>query len=211
MFYLFCCGFLDGALFMLLMSRRTISRPLTPHRMFHVLSSATTLWRVGWFHAQRIPVRGKHLDQFTLVRRRNMALTNSVYLFTLSPTRRRSHAFRKIMHLLDWINSPPDHLWSSFFGMPTMNQTSCGNGTNFMWYVNNISFVTSLFMTSRQLILEWLQTTVLLPLPVIFIVYDFFYTILHWALHIKSIYGFIHKHHHVQKAPRWVRWNVDLP
>jgi len=43
--------------------------------------------------------------------------------------------------------------------------------------------------------------TILLPLPVLFIVYDFFYTILHWFLHIKAIYPFIHKHHHHQKAP----------
>ena len=43
--------------------------------------------------------------------------------------------------------------------------------------------------------------TVLLPLPIIFIIFDFFYTALHWALHIKAIYGWIHKHHHIQKAP----------
>mmetsp|Transcript_13529 Transcript_13529/g.29388 ORF Transcript_13529/g.29388 Transcript_13529/m.29388 type:complete len:376 (-) Transcript_13529:213-1340(-) len=44
-------------------------------------------------------------------------------------------------------------------------------------------------------------TNVILPIPCIFVIYDFFYTILHWALHIKAIYGFIHKHHHHQKAP----------
>jgi sterol desaturase/sphingolipid hydroxylase (fatty acid hydroxylase superfamily) len=43
--------------------------------------------------------------------------------------------------------------------------------------------------------------TVLLPLPILFIIYDFFYTILHWFLHIKAIYPLIHKHHHHQKAP----------
>ena len=41
----------------------------------------------------------------------------------------------------------------------------------------------------------------------LFVVYDFFYTILHWSLHIKAIYGWIHKHHHIQKAPS--RANVD--
>lgn len=50
-------------------------------------------------------------------------------------------------------------------------------------------------------------TNTLLPLPVLFVVYDFFYVILHWALHIKAIYGYIHKHHHHQKAPS--RANVD--
>jgi len=47
----------------------------------------------------------------------------------------------------------------------------------------------------------------IVPLPFIFLIYDFFYTILHWALHIKAIYGYIHKHHHHQKAPS--RANVD--
>lgn len=42
----------------------------------------------------------------------------------------------------------------------------------------------------------------LLPLPILYLVFDFFYTVLHWALHIKAIYGYIHKHHHHQKAPR---------
>jgi len=51
------------------------------------------------------------------------------------------------------------------------------------------------------------MTNVLVPLPVIFVVYDFFYTLLHWALHDKSVYGYIHKHHHHQKAPS--RANVD--
>lgn len=41
----------------------------------------------------------------------------------------------------------------------------------------------------------------LLPIPVIFVVYDFFYTLLHWGLHIQGIYEYIHKHHHHQKAP----------
>lgn len=41
----------------------------------------------------------------------------------------------------------------------------------------------------------------------LFVVYDFFYTILHYALHIKAIYGWVHKHHHIQKAPS--RGNLD--
>eukprot|EP00591_Stephanopyxis_turris_P015167 CAMPEP_0195539672 /NCGR_PEP_ID=MMETSP0794_2-20130614/50177_1 /TAXON_ID=515487 /ORGANISM="Stephanopyxis turris, Strain CCMP 815" /LENGTH=188 /DNA_ID=CAMNT_0040673713 /DNA_START=639 /DNA_END=1205 /DNA_ORIENTATION=+ len=48
---------------------------------------------------------------------------------------------------------------------------------------------------------------VIAPLPLIFIVYDFFYTVLHWALHLKAIYAYIHKHHHHQKAPS--RANID--
>mmetsp|Transcript_16576 Transcript_16576/g.27271 ORF Transcript_16576/g.27271 Transcript_16576/m.27271 type:complete len:387 (+) Transcript_16576:87-1247(+) len=51
-----------------------------------------------------------------------------------------------------------------------------------------------------------LQNT-LLPLPLLFLTYDFFYTLLHWFLHIKSIYVYVHKHHHFQKAPS--RANID--
>jgi sterol desaturase/sphingolipid hydroxylase (fatty acid hydroxylase superfamily) len=47
----------------------------------------------------------------------------------------------------------------------------------------------------------------ILPIVPFFIIYDFFYTILHWALHIQSVYGYIHKHHHRQKAPS--RANAD--
>lgn len=47
----------------------------------------------------------------------------------------------------------------------------------------------------------------ILPIIPIFIIYDFFYTLLHWALHIQAIYGYIHKHHHRQKAPS--RASVD--
>lgn len=50
------------------------------------------------------------------------------------------------------------------------------------------------------------QNTVI-ALIALFFVYDFFYTILHWALHIKTVYGYVHKHHHRQKAP--TRGNVD--
>jgi sterol desaturase/sphingolipid hydroxylase (fatty acid hydroxylase superfamily) len=47
----------------------------------------------------------------------------------------------------------------------------------------------------------------LVPLPFLFVIYDFISTILHWALHLKFIYAYIHKHHHHQKAPS--RANVD--
>lgn len=41
----------------------------------------------------------------------------------------------------------------------------------------------------------------LFPIPAIVIVFDFFYTLLHWTLHLKFIYPYIHQHHHKQKAP----------
>jgi sterol desaturase/sphingolipid hydroxylase (fatty acid hydroxylase superfamily) len=41
----------------------------------------------------------------------------------------------------------------------------------------------------------------MLPIPVLFLVFDLVYTIFHWFLHIQAIYPYIHKHHHQQKAP----------
>jgi sterol desaturase/sphingolipid hydroxylase (fatty acid hydroxylase superfamily) len=38
-------------------------------------------------------------------------------------------------------------------------------------------------------------------------VYDFFYHLFHRALHLRSVYKYIHKHHHMQHAPS--RGNVD--
>lgn len=48
---------------------------------------------------------------------------------------------------------------------------------------------------------------VVVPIPTLFIIFDFFYTILHWFLHLQSVYPYIHKHHHRQKAPS--RANLD--
>jgi sterol desaturase/sphingolipid hydroxylase (fatty acid hydroxylase superfamily) len=44
-------------------------------------------------------------------------------------------------------------------------------------------------------------------LAAFYVVYDFFYANFHRILHFRSLYGFIHKHHHRQKAPS--RGNLD--
>lgn len=41
----------------------------------------------------------------------------------------------------------------------------------------------------------------------LYVVYDFFYTVFHRALHLRGLYKYIHKHHHRQKAP--TRGNAD--
>jgi sterol desaturase/sphingolipid hydroxylase (fatty acid hydroxylase superfamily) len=57
---------------------------------------------------------------------------------------------------------------------------------------------------------DWRQisfTNTLLPLPALFVLFDASYCTLHWILHWQCLYQFIHKHHHIQKAPS--RANVD--
>lgn len=104
-----------------------------------------------WMNVKHIPVRGKHLDEF----------------------------------------SPTDHL---FIGI-SKAQTGpflyiflryCFYEPNVIWTFeeDNVSL-----------------KTIALPLPVLFLVYDFFYTLLHGFLHINALYPLIHQHHHVQKAP----------
>ena len=44
-------------------------------------------------------------------------------------------------------------------------------------------------------------------LVLFYLFYDFFYMSFHRLLHVRSLYGYIHKHHHRQKAPS--RGNLD--
>lgn len=44
-------------------------------------------------------------------------------------------------------------------------------------------------------------------LPMLFLIYDFFYTMFHWALHWEWLYPLVHKHHHRQLSP--FRGNTD--
>jgi sterol desaturase/sphingolipid hydroxylase (fatty acid hydroxylase superfamily) len=46
-----------------------------------------------------------------------------------------------------------------------------------------------------------------LSMAAFYIIYDFFYTLFHRALHLRSIYWIIHKHHHRQIVP--FRGNLD--
>jgi sterol desaturase/sphingolipid hydroxylase (fatty acid hydroxylase superfamily) len=47
----------------------------------------------------------------------------------------------------------------------------------------------------------------LLALPLLYVVYDLFYTFFHRALHHPSVYAYVHKHHHRQVVP--ARGNTD--
>lgn len=43
----------------------------------------------------------------------------------------------------------------------------------------------------------------LLVIPLLFIIYDLPYSLFHRFLHWKPVYGFVHKHHHKQRAPQF--------
>jgi sterol desaturase/sphingolipid hydroxylase (fatty acid hydroxylase superfamily) len=127
-----------------------------------------------------IPVRGKHLDNFTI----------KDYTFIM---------INKCMTGL-FVYCYFGYLWSvrkleednSDTGAAATHHHNCCNKNNNggQGIFTNLTF----------------QNT-LLPLPLLFLTYDFFYTLLHWGLHMKSIYAYIHKHHHYQKAPS--RANID--
>lgn len=57
------------------------------------------------------------------------------------------------------------------------------------------------FLTFPFLTCSHHQGTVFGPLPLYFVIYDFFYWLTHMFLHLRSIYAYIHKHHHRQQAP----------
>mmetsp|Transcript_17898 Transcript_17898/g.22050 ORF Transcript_17898/g.22050 Transcript_17898/m.22050 type:complete len:264 (-) Transcript_17898:878-1669(-) len=66
----------------------------------------------------------------------------------------------------------------------------CWTGKNIVWGLENLTI--------------W---NTIVGYVAFFVVYDFFYSLFHRALHHRSIYGLIHKHHHRQCAPS--RGNVD--
>lgn len=72
-------------------------------------------------------------------------------------------------------------------------------------------FAREVFQDTENLVLdapwETLWHCAILPYFLLFLVYDLFYMPLHYLLHNRWIYGWIHKHHHRQKAP--FRGNLD--
>lgn len=108
-----------------------------------------------WMNLPQIPVRGKHLDDFSSVD----------YAFI---------SFSKV-------SLPP-----------------------FVYYFLRYSFYCEAvpWHPAKLNLVNTVPALILL-----FVVYDFFYTLLHGFLHVKGVYAFIHKHHHHQKAPS--RANVD--
>eukprot|EP01032_Pedospumella_encystans_P022191 gene22191-25148_t len=66
----------------------------------------------------------------------------------------------------------------------------CQKATNIAWQHNEATLANTLG-----------------SLVAFYIFYDFFYMNFHRILHFRSLYGYIHKHHHKQKAPS--RGNLD--
>lgn len=119
-----------------------------------------------------IPVRGKHLDNFTM----------KDYTFIM---------INKCMTGL-FVYCYFGYLWSVRKPEDSTTTTTpcCNTGGHGIFSPSDLS----------------IQNT-LVPLPLLFLIYDFFYTLLHWFLHIKAVYAYVHKHHHFQKAPS--RANID--
>ena len=67
----------------------------------------------------------------------------------------------------------------------------CGSsGSNVVWSLSGVTLLNTLA-----------------ALPLLYLVYDFFYTAWHRFLHLRFIYAYVHKHHHQQHAPS--RGNLD--
>lgn len=121
---------------------------------FEILDFTTK--RIGdWLGCKRIPVRGKHLDDFRPV--------------------------DQIFVVFSKANTGP--FTYLFF--------------RYLWFNENV-------------IWDWRQMTLsnaLMAIPLLYVTFDASYGFLHWVLHWQSLYPYIHKHHHVQKAPS--RGSVD--
>ena len=74
----------------------------------------------------------------------------------------------------------------------------------FVYHTVQVSFYTKSIKWAHE---DATVANTLGSLMAFYIVYDFFYANFHKTLHLKSLYGLIHKHHHRQKAPS--RGNLD--
>ena len=147
-----------------------------------------------FFSAKAIPVRGKHLDEFSFKDKAfvtfNKCLTGLFvyayfgYLWSVRKMPGDEHESADELSLQHNHTHVHDH--DHKFG----NHDHCCGGGKGIWALDELSFANTV-----------------LPVPMLFVVYDFFYTLLHWALHVKAVYSFVHKHHHHQKAPS--RANID--
>eukprot|EP00578_Thalassiosira_sp_NH16_P031307 CAMPEP_0181078922 /NCGR_PEP_ID=MMETSP1071-20121207/1748_1 /TAXON_ID=35127 /ORGANISM="Thalassiosira sp., Strain NH16" /LENGTH=410 /DNA_ID=CAMNT_0023160277 /DNA_START=1 /DNA_END=1231 /DNA_ORIENTATION=- len=153
----------------------------------------------GGGESTSIPVRGKHLDNFSWKDRTFIGINKCMtglfvycYFGYLWSVRRGEAGHYGGDHHHDDHRS---HLEEESLGggsggqHHTHHRDCCGGGSG-IWSTSELSLANTL-----------------LPLPLLFVTYDFFYTLLHWLLHVKGIYAYVHKHHHHQKAPS--RANTD--
>ena len=153
---------------------------------------STLVYYIPRFNASFIPVRGKHLDNFSWKDKAFIAINKCMtgifvfcYFGYLWSVRRDT-----IKHGHDH-HDHEDHHHHHHNGESLVDEhdNCCGGGMG-VWAMDEVSFVNTI-----------------LPIPILFVTYDFFYTLLHWFLHVKFIYAYVHKHHHFQKAPS--RANID--
>lgn len=144
---------------------------------------STLVYHLPKFRASSIPVRGKHLDNFSWkdytfigINKCMTGLFVYIYFGYLWGARKLGH---------DGHHQDHEHEADSIAG----HHDCCGGGKG-IWAFEELSLVNTI-----------------LPIPLLFITYDFFYTLLHWFLHVKGVYVYVHKHHHHQKAPS--RANID--
>ena len=85
-------------------------------------------------------------------------------------------------------------------------------------YITINKFLTALFVYHAQYVIVTIKTikwnidemtfsNTVVAMVLFYLFYDFFYMSFHRFLHLRSVYGYIHKHHHRQKAPS--RGNED--
>lgn len=155
------------------------------------------VYRVPKFRAPPVPVRGKHLDNFSwkdktfiMINKCMTGLFVFCYFGYLWSVRKEVMHDHDHHHDHEQGDRHDDHHHHENEDHILDGHDHCCGGGKGVWEWEELSFVNTI-----------------LPIPVLFVTYDFFYTLLHWLLHVKAIYALVHKHHHHQKAPS--RANID--
>lgn len=109
-------------------------------------------------------------------------------------------------------------LFSSFNRIPVKGKHLDELSQTDWLYITINKFLTALFVYHAQYVILGLKTikwridemsfsNTVVSWLLFYLFYDFFYMSFHRFLHLRAIYGFVHKHHHRQKAPS--RGNLD--
>lgn len=112
----------------------------------------------------------------------------SVFLLETSDRKRISPGGKLVWQrgFIDWFYIWTNKLGTACFNYHTMQYCWNAAGNGIYWNLNEMTILNTI-----------------VALPLLFLVYDLPYSLFHRFLHARSVYGFVHKHHHKQRAPQY--------
>jgi len=77
----------------------------------------------------------------------------------------------------------------------------CANKVSILMFAYHMFRVSTMTPTVKWKVEEATLANTVLVVPPMFLLYDFLYSLFHRILHLRCVYGYVHKHHHRQISP----------